>query len=250
MGDPALAWRLRQAPRGEVLFAPFPRGRSPPDASIYQIEPIGVALPRDTADVEAAIGIAREEGFPVLPRGAGSSQCGQTVNEALVLDTSRHMHRVLEVDTERGTALVQPGIVLDQLNNRLKPTGWYLPSDVPTSNCATIGGMTGNNSAGARSIKYGIMVHNVLEIEAILADGSRYVFGEVPGNGNAQPARLAELASALRSLYRDNAQRSEEHTSELQSLAYLVCRLLLEKKKRNTILLGVPQKKSIPAHTV
>jgi FAD/FMN-containing dehydrogenase/Fe-S oxidoreductase len=209
IGDPALAWRLRQTLRGEVLFDPFTRGRYSTDASIYQIEPIGVALPRDTADVEAAIGIAREEGFPVLPRGAGSSQCGQTVNEALVLDTSRHMHRALEVDAERGTALVQPGIVLDQLNNRLKPTGWYFPIDVSTSNCATIGGMTGNNSAGARSIKYGIMVHNVLEIEAVLADGSRYVFGEVPENGNAQPARLAELASALRSLYRDNAQEIE-----------------------------------------
>ena len=209
IGDPALASRLRQALRGEVLFDPFTRGRYSTDASIYQIEPIGVALPRDTTDVETAIGIAREEGFPVLPRGAGSSQCGQTVNEALVLDTSRHMHQVLEVDAERGTALVQPGIVLDQLNNRLKPTGWYFPIDVSTSNCATIGGMTDNNSAGARSIKYGIMVHNVLEIEAILADGSRYVFGEVPENGNAQPARLAELASALRSLYRDNAQEIE-----------------------------------------
>ena len=95
IGDPALAARLRQALRGEVLFDPFTRGRYSTDASIYQIEPIGVALPRDTADVEAAIAIAREEGFPVLARGAGSSQNGQTVNEALVLDTSRHMHQVL-----------------------------------------------------------------------------------------------------------------------------------------------------------
>ena len=123
IGDPALASRLRQVLRGEVLFDPFARGRYSTDASIYQIEPIGVALPRDTADVEAAIGIAREEGFPVLPRGAGSSQCGQTVNEALVFDTSRHMNEVLEVDTERGTAVVQPGIVLDHLNNKLKSTG-------------------------------------------------------------------------------------------------------------------------------
>src|SRR5512140_3207802 len=107
-GDPALASRLRNVLRGEVLFDAFTRGRYSTDASIYQIEPIGVALPRDTADVEATIGIAREQGFPVLARGGGSSQNGQTINEAVVLDTTRHMNQLSEVDTERGTAIVQP----------------------------------------------------------------------------------------------------------------------------------------------
>ena len=133
IGDPALASRLKRALRGEVLFDPFSRGRYSTDASIYQIEPIGVTLPRDVEDVEAAIAIAREEGVPVLPRGGGSSQSGQTVNEAVVMDTSRHMNRLLEVDVERGTATVQPGIVLDRLNKELKPTGWYFPIDVSTS---------------------------------------------------------------------------------------------------------------------
>jgi FAD/FMN-containing dehydrogenase/Fe-S oxidoreductase len=206
IGDPGLAARLRQVLRGEVLFDAFTRGRYSTDASIYQIEPIGVALPSGTEDVEAAIAIAREQGIPVIPRGGGSSQNGQTLGEALVLDTSRHMSRILEVDAEAGRAVVQPGIVLDDLNKQLKSTGWYFPVDVSTSANATIGGMTGNNSAGGRSIKYGMMVHNVLEVEAVLADGSRIIFGEMPPDLSGSPRRLAELAQALRALYANNAK--------------------------------------------
>ena len=206
LGDPGLAARLRQAIRGEVLFDAFTRGRYSTDASIYQIEPIGVALPEGTDDVEAAIALAREEGFPVIPRGGGSSQNGQTLGEAVVMDTSRHMNRILEVDAVAGTAVVQPGIVLDELNRQLKPTGWTFPVDVSTSANATLGGMTGNNSAGTRSIKYGIMVHNVLEVEAVLADGSRIAFGEVPADLGTSPRRLAELAQAMRALYKNHAE--------------------------------------------
>ena len=206
IGNPALASRLRKALRGEVLFDPFTRGRYSTDASIYQIEPIGVALPMGTEDVEAAIAIARDQGFPVIPRGGGSSQNGQTLGEAVVMDTSRHMNRVLEVDALAGTAVVQPGIVLDELNRQLKATGWYFPVDVSTSANATIGGMTGNNSAGTRSIKYGIMVHNVLEVEAVLADGTRIAFGEVPADLGSSPPRLAEIARSMRALYANNAE--------------------------------------------
>ncbi|HZX97096.1 MAG TPA: FAD-linked oxidase C-terminal domain-containing protein [Myxococcales bacterium] len=202
-GDPGLASRLRKVLRGEVLFDPFSRGRYSTDASIYQIEPIGVALPRDAEDVEAAIRLAREEGFPVIARGGGSSQNGQTLGRALVMDTSRHMNQVLEVDAEAGTAVVQPGIVLDELNRQLRKTGWHFPVDVSTSANATIGGMTGNNSAGTRSIKYGIMVHNVLEVEAALADGTRLVFGEVPEN---RPGRLGELVRRMLALHAANAE--------------------------------------------
>src|SRR5712672_1301365 len=191
IGNPALAARLRKVIRGDVLFDPFDRGRYSTDASIYQIEPIGVALPRGTEDVEAAIALAREEGFPVIARGGGSSQNGQPLGEAVVMDTSRHMNRVLELDQAAGTVSVQPGIVLDELNRRLKGTGWHFPVDVSTSANATIGGMTGNNSAGTRSIKYGIMVHNVLEVEAVLADGSRIAFGEVAADLASSPTRLA-----------------------------------------------------------
>jgi FAD/FMN-containing dehydrogenase/Fe-S oxidoreductase len=204
-GDAGLASRLRQVLRGEVLFDAFTRGRYSTDASIYQIEPIGVALPLGGEDVEAAIAIARENGVPVIPRGGGSSQNGQPIGEALIMDTSRHMIRLLEVDTVAGTAVVQPGIVLDELNRQLKPSGWYFPVDVSTSANATLGGMTGNNYAGARSLKYGIMVHNVLAVEAVLADGSRLWFGELPQDLSATAARLAKLARGLRALYADNA---------------------------------------------
>src|SRR5712664_4256560 len=206
IGNPGLAARLRQVMRGDVLFDPFTRGRYSTDASIYQIEPIGVAFPKATEDIEAAIALAREEGFPVIARGGGSSQNGQTLGEALVMDTSRYMNGVLQVDATAGTALVQPGIVLDELNRQLKGGGWYYPVDVSTSANATIGGMTGNNSAGTRSIKYGIMVHNVLEVEAVLADGSRIAFGEVPADLGSSPRRLAELAQAMRALYANNAE--------------------------------------------
>ena len=205
IGSPALASRLRKVVRGEVLFDAFARGRYSTDASIYQIEPIGVVLPRTAEDVEAALALAREEGFPVIARGGGSSQNGQTLGEAVVLDTSRHLNRLLEVDPIAGVALVEPGLVLDELNRHLKGTGWSYPVDVSTSANATLGGMTGNNSAGTRSIKYGIMVHNVLEIEAVLADGSRLLFGEIPDDLHRSPARLRELAQAMRALYGTNA---------------------------------------------
>src|SRR4051794_29551250 len=186
-GDPGLASRLRKVLRGEVLFDPFSRGRYSTDASIYQIEPIGVALPRSVEDVEAAIRLAREEGFPVIARGGGSSQNGQTLGRALVMDTSRHMNKLVEVDAQAGTAVVEPGIVLDELNRQLKSTGWSFPVDVSTSANATIGGMTGNNSAGTRSIKYGIMVHNVLEVEAGAGGGPPLPLRGGPGGPGPPP---------------------------------------------------------------
>src|ERR1700720_2996564 len=140
-GDPALAERLRKNLRGEVLFDAFSRGRYSTDASIYQIEPIGVVVPRSAEDVAAAIAIAREEGVPVLPRGAGTSQCGQTVGRALVLDTSKHLKRIIDTDIDGETVTVEPGIVADQLNAALKGTGYSFPIDISTSSRATIGGM-------------------------------------------------------------------------------------------------------------
>jgi FAD/FMN-containing dehydrogenase/Fe-S oxidoreductase len=201
--------------RGEVLFDAFSRGRYSTDASIYQIEPIGVALPKNSEDVEAAVAIAREEGFPVIPRGGGSSQNGQSLGQALVLDTSQHMNQILESDLQAGSVVVEPGIVLDELNKQLKASGWFFPVDVSTSAHATIGGMTGNNSAGTRSIKYGIMLHNVVEVEAVLADGSRLLFGELPADLSASPQRLAHLSRAMRVLYTNNAEEIARRVPKL-----------------------------------
>lgn len=208
-GDPKLARRLAGALEGEVKFDPFTRGRYSTDASIYQIEPIGVVIPRTAADVAAAIEIAREEGVPVLPRGAGTSQCGQTVGRALVIDTSRHLNRVLETDVEAGTVTVEPGIVLDRLNKILKPTGFSFPIDVSPANRATIGGMTGNNSCGARSIQYGIMVHNVLAVDAILADGSQSRFAATGGNLPGATDRYADLMRVLGDLHAEETDEIE-----------------------------------------
>src|SRR5262245_38599813 len=122
--------KLRRAIKGEVLFSRFDRGRYATDASIYQMFPLGVVVPKRFEDVEAVLAIARAEGVPVLPRGGGTSQCGQTVNEAIVIDFSKHLNKVLSVDAKGATAVVEPGLVLDELNRALKPTGLWFPVDV------------------------------------------------------------------------------------------------------------------------
>ena len=188
--------RLRRELRGDVFFDDFSRGRYSTDASIYQLMPIGVVVPKSDDDVEAAIKIAKEEGIPVLPRGSGTSQNGQAIGEALLLDTTRHLNTVVDFDKENRTACVQPGLVLDHLNRFLKPHGLFYPVDVSTANRATLGGMTGNNSCGARSIRYGNMVHNVRSVEALLADGSRAHFKKLNddrNNGNVSAILLKQL---------------------------------------------------------
>ncbi len=192
-GEAGLATRLRREVDGEVLFDPASRGRYATDASIYQVEPLGVVLPRSEAAARAALAVAAEAGVPVLPRGAGSSQCGQTVGAALVIDHSKHLDRVLELDIAGRTALVQPGVVLDALNARLRPHGLWYPVDVSTSAQATLGGMAGNNSCGSRSIAYGNMVHNVLAIDAVTSEGRRLRFGPMDDD--------SELTRRLRALY-------------------------------------------------
>jgi FAD/FMN-containing dehydrogenase/Fe-S oxidoreductase len=211
IGDSALAARLRREIEGEVLFDAFSRGRYSTDASFYQVEPIGVVVPRSTADVRRSLEIAAEEGIPVLPRGGGTSQGGQTVGEALVLDTSRHLNRVLAVDPERAVARVEPGVVLQQLNRQLAPHGLFFPVDPSTASRATLGGMAGNNSCGARSLRYGQMVHNVRAIDALLADGSAHRFGWLPGNLDnvGMAPRLLDLVQRLRALAAREADEIE-----------------------------------------
>ena len=167
-----LAIRLKKELQGEVLFDDFSRGRYSTDASIYQIMPIGVVVPKNEEDVQITLQIAKDAGIPVLPRGGGTSQNGQTVNEALVIDTSKYLRNITDFNADQRTVSVQPGLVLDPLNKFLKPHGLFYPVDVSTANRATLGGMTGNNSCGSRSIRYGNMVHNVQAIDALLADGS------------------------------------------------------------------------------
>jgi FAD/FMN-containing dehydrogenase/Fe-S oxidoreductase len=193
---PGLERRLKAELSGDVQFDPFSRGRYATDASHYQIMPVGAVAPRTIEEAERAIGIARSEGVSVLARGGGTSQAGQTVGEGLVVDCSKYLTRILDLDLKSASCAVEPGIVLDDLNRQLKPHGLWFPVDISTSSRATIGGMTANNSCGGRSMRYGTMRDNVLAIEAVLADGTLARFGRIGGS-------LADVLAPLRPLAKD-----------------------------------------------
>jgi FAD/FMN-containing dehydrogenase/Fe-S oxidoreductase len=195
---PGLERRLTAEVAGEVAFDRFTRGRYATDASHYQVMPVGVVVPRDVAAAERAIALAREEGVSVLLRGGGTSQCGQTVNESLVIDCSKHLTGILELDVAGRRCVVEPGIVLDDLNRALKPHGLWFPVDISTSSRATIGGMAANNSCGSRSLRYGTMRDNVISIDAVLADGGAAHFGPVAPDLSDLPS-----FSPLRRIARD-----------------------------------------------
>jgi FAD/FMN-containing dehydrogenase/Fe-S oxidoreductase len=191
---PGLERRLKAEQVGEVRFDAFTRGRYATDASHYQIMPLGVVTPRTIEEAERAIGICRAEGVPVTARGGGTSQAGQTVNDGLVVDCSRNLDRVLDLDVAGRRCTVEPGIVLDELNRKLKSSGLWFPVDISTASRATIGGMVGNNSCGARSLRYGNTRENVLSIDAMLADGTRAHFGRIGDSGvNVPPDLVRDL---------------------------------------------------------
>ncbi|MBM3358944.1 MAG: FAD-binding protein [Betaproteobacteria bacterium] len=216
-GDSALAARLRREVRGDVLFDAASRGRYSTDASIYQIDPVGVVVPRTEEDARTAFAIAIEEGVPVLARGGGTSQCGQTVGAALVIDHSKHLNRVLAFDKDARAVTVQPGVVLDQLNAYLRPHGLWYPVDVSTSAQATLGGMAGNNSCGSRSLRYGNMVHNVRAIDAVMPGGEEHCFAEVPGDLSRAPGTpgYRELAGTVRAIAAREAEEIEHRVPKL-----------------------------------
>jgi FAD/FMN-containing dehydrogenase/Fe-S oxidoreductase len=205
-GRSSLETRLRKALDAEVMFDAASRARYSTDASIYQIQPIGVVVPRSEEAARGAIAIAVEEGIPILPRGAGSSQCGQAVGEALVIDHTKYLNRALQVDPEIRRAIVQPGMVLDTLNAQLRKHGLWFPVDVSTSAQATIGGMTGNNSCGSRSIAYGNMVHNVLAVDAFTTSGERWHFGPMDQNLSGS---YGEFIARLKGLYQREKEEIE-----------------------------------------
>src|SRR5207245_2866153 len=205
---------LGKAIRGDVRFDAGSRLLCPTDASMYQMEPFGVVIPRDGDDVPAAIEIAAKHKVAILPRGGGTSLTGQTVNHALVLDFSRYMDRVLEVNAEALWARVQPGPVQDNLNHHVRPLGLGFGPDTSTSNRATLGGMLGNNSGGSHSIAYGLTVEHVIELTTVLADGSRAAFGEVTPDEVAAECRVPGLEGQI---YREVARIRETYADEIQS---------------------------------
>jgi FAD/FMN-containing dehydrogenase/Fe-S oxidoreductase len=216
-GDPGLARSLARAGAGEVRFDAFSRGRYSTDASIYQVEPLGVVVPRTADDVARALEVAGRAGAPVLARGGGTSQCGQTVARAVVVDVSKHLDRVVAFDAGQRTVTVEPGITLDRLNAFLKPYGLWFPVDISTGDRATLGGMAGNNSCGTRSLRYGTMRDNVRAIHALLPDGQAARFGEVPWDADTArlPAPLGDLAAKLLAL---GAREADEVAARFPAL--------------------------------
>jgi FAD/FMN-containing dehydrogenase/Fe-S oxidoreductase len=202
--------RLAREITGGVYFDSFNRGRYATDASFYQIMPAGVVVPRTMDEALRALAICRDAGRVVTPRGGGTSQCGQTVNDGIVIDLSKHLNRVISLDAENRTCVVEPGIVLDDLNRQLRKHGLWFPVDVSTASRATIGGMAGNNSCGGRSLRYGTMRDNTRSMNAALADGTMLHFGEVPRD----LAQLNVGDSGL-ALFRDMLDLGEREAAEI-----------------------------------
>ncbi|GAA4758728.1 FAD-binding and (Fe-S)-binding domain-containing protein [Actinomycetospora chibensis] len=200
--DSLLAEELRSVVRGRVRFDTSSRAMWSADGSNYRHVPIGVVQPVDLDDVEATVDVARRYEVPLLPRGASTSIGGQAVNEALVVDFSRHLDRVLEIDPEARTARVQPGVVLDDLRDAARPHGLTFGPDPSTHNRCTLGGMIANNACGSHSVAWGKTVDNVRELDVLLADGTRMTVGRTPDLAAAarRPGREGAIYRELTAL--------------------------------------------------
>src|SRR3954454_22108612 len=173
-GSPSsgLATELAQRVAGEVRFDRVSRALYSTDASVYQIEPAGVVVPRTREDLVRTVEIAARHGVSITARGGGTSQAGQAIGAGIQLDTSKYLNRLLELNAAERWAWIEPGLVLDELNAQLKPHGLRFAPDISTASRATVGGMIANNSSGARSVLYGKTIDHVLELRVLLADGS------------------------------------------------------------------------------
>ena len=203
---------LRETIRGDVQFDDVSRALYATDASIYQIAPVGVVLPKDENDIAAVLRVARKHGVPIVPRGGGTSLAGQAIGPAIILDCSKYMNRLLEVNAEEGWAWVQPGMVLDHLNAALAPHGLKFAPDVSPANRATIGGMISTNAAGMYSIVYGKTIDHVLELKVILSDGSVTTFGPLTDDELREKLTADSLEGRA---YRTVRRLSREHAAEI-----------------------------------
>src|SRR5437762_5138462 len=168
----ALKAELAAQIEGEVRFDRISQALYSTDASVYQILPLGVVIPKTRDDVIRTVNVCRQFGASITARGGGTSQAGQAIGAGVQLDFSKYLHKVLEFDPDAKTVRVEPGIVLDELNAFLRPYGLWLPLDISTSDRATIGGMIANNSSGTRSVVYGKTLDYVHSLTAVISDGS------------------------------------------------------------------------------
>jgi FAD/FMN-containing dehydrogenase/Fe-S oxidoreductase len=208
----ALERALRTETTAEVRFDAVSRALYATDASVYTLRPLGVVLPRTREDLVAIVRICARLGCPLTLRGGGTSQCGQAIGTGLVVDTSKHLNAVLEVNVEERWALVEPGIVLDELNARLRPHGLRFAPDVSTASRATVGGMMANNSSGARSVYYGKTIDHVLEQDVVLSDGSIVHFGPISSDALDEACRGDSLEAHC---YRTVRELAATHAGEV-----------------------------------
>ena len=207
-----IAAELKKRIEGDILFDKYSRLLYSTDASIYQIEPIGVVVPRHKNDVHAVIDVANRLGVSVLSRGGGTSLAGQAVGHSIVLDFSKYMQNVLEVNKEEMWCRVEPGSVQDELNVYVRAQGLQFGPDTSTSNRATIGGMVGNNSSGAHSLTYGKTLDHVIELTVLLADGSEVVLKDL---SPAEVERKSKADTIEGRAYRAVFRLAEQHKTEI-----------------------------------
>ncbi|MDH3445748.1 MAG: FAD-binding oxidoreductase, partial [Deltaproteobacteria bacterium] len=203
---------LKKRIEGEIRFDRYSRLLYSTDASIYQIEPIGVILPRHKGDVQAVLEVANHAGVSILPRGGGTSLAGQAVGRSIVLDFSKYMQSVLEINEEELWCRVQPGLVQDELNARVRGMGLQFGPDTSTSNRATIGGMIGNNSSGAHSLTYGKTLDHVIEVTLLLSDGSEVVLKALTPQDVERKSKEDTLEGRA---YREVFRQAQQHKDEI-----------------------------------
>src|SRR5437870_3752470 len=205
----ALRRELESVIEGEVRFDKISRALYSTDASVYQIEPLGVVVAKSRQDILSALEICRRYRCPLTLRGGGTSQGGQAIGHGIQIDTSKYYNRLLEVNAEERWVRVEPGIVLDELNAQLAPLKMRFAPDISTASRATIGGMMANNSSGARSVVYGKTIDHVLEQTVALADGSVVQFREIPRS------ELPGGDGMEAACYRTVLRLAREHTAEI-----------------------------------
>ncbi len=199
----AVEKHLRQATQAEVRFDRPTRRLYSTDASIYQIEPLGVVLPRTTEDLRTVVQIAAEHRLPLVPRGGGTSLSGQAIGPGIVVDCSKHLNRILDIDPAGRRVCVEPGVILDQLNRAVQPHGLQFGPDVATASRANLGGMIGNNSAGSRSIVHGKTLDHVRKLRAVLSDGTCAELEALAVREWEERARKPGLEGAIHARARD-----------------------------------------------
>ena len=204
---------LQNTVSGEILYDELSLGMYSTDASIYQIKPIAIVLPRNEDDIKSAIKVAFDNGITILPRGAGTSLAGQTVGKSIILDFSKHMNSIIEINESEKWVRVQPGMARDDLNAVLEPLGLHFAPDPATSSRANVGGMVGNNSSGTKSVLFGKTVDHVLEVNVVLAEGTELHLK------NCSPEEYQKKASQENregEIYRTIKDLIDAHTDEIK----------------------------------